>query len=147
MEHSRPRAGFRYRVTAPRGSMPQAARKPKKPTRRELCEELLDLRRDPVVAAAIDRMEAVKSELKALAGTDGKFREVFVGIGYVSASPATAECTIGQAPVLVVNTWTALKDARREKLIEDGLVRIEPIIKGAYHGRVDVKLHASPNGA
>lgn len=127
--------------------MSQPARKPKKPTRRELCEELLDLRRDPTVATAIDRMEAIKSELKALAGSEGKFRETFVGIGYVSASPATPECTIGQAPVLVVTAWTALKDARRDKLIEDGLVKIEPIIKGAYHGRVDVKLHtqgASP---
>jgi hypothetical protein len=121
--------------------MPAFARKPKPPTRRELCEELLDIRRDPDVAKAIDRMEAIKSELKEVARREGKFRETFAGIGYVSASPATPEDTIGEAPVLVVNAWQALKDARRDKLIADGLVAIEPIIKGAYHGRVDVKLH------
>lgn len=99
------------------------------------------MRRDPVFAAAFDRMEAIKSELKDIAGRDGKFRETFVGIGYVSASPATPERTIGTAPVLVVDAWSALKDPKREKLIADGLVKIEPIVKGAYHGRVDVKLH------
>src|SRR5258708_82411 len=121
--------------------MPAFARRVKKPTRRELCEELLDLRRDPVIATAIDRMDAIKSELKDLARTEGKFRETFVGIGYVSASPATPEEMLGEAPVLVVTAWSALKPARQEKLMEDGLVKIEPIIKGAYHGRVDVKLH------
>lgn len=121
--------------------MPAAARKAKPPTRRELCEELVDLRRDPIVAKAFDRMEAIKSVLKDLAGREGKFREVFAGIGYVSASPASLEHAIGEAPVLIVDAWSALKDARRNKLIEDGLVRIEPIVKGAYHGRVDVKLH------
>jgi hypothetical protein len=121
--------------------MPAAARKAKPKTRRELCEELLDLRRDPMVAAAIDRMDAIKSELKDMAGSQGKFRETFVGIGYVSASPATPEHTIGQAPVLDVSAWTTLTDAKREKLTSAGLVKIEPMIKGAYHGRVDVKLH------
>src|SRR5258708_40284954 len=101
--------------------MPAFARKAKPPTRRELCEELLDIRRDPVVATAIDRMEAIKSELKDFAKREGKFRETFVGIGYVSASPATPEETIGEAPVLVVSAWQALKDARRDKLIADGL--------------------------
>ena len=124
--------------------MVAVARKAKQPTRQELCRELLDLRRDPVVATAIDRMEAIKSELKEISAKDGKFRETFVGIGYVSVSPATPESITGQEPVLQVAAWLQLKVARQEKLIEDGLVKVEPTIKGAYHGRVDVKLHEAP---
>ena len=48
----------------------------------------------------------------------------------------------GEKPVIDVAAWTALKPNRQEKLLEDGLVKIEPIIKGAYHGRVEAKLHA-----
>jgi hypothetical protein len=120
--------------------MPAFARKAKPPTRAELCRELLDIERDN--AAIFDRISAIKTELKSIAGTEGKFRETFVGLGYVSVSPATPEEMTGEKPVLIVPAWSALKPARQEKLLEDGLVKIEPIIKGAYHGRVDVKLHA-----
>jgi hypothetical protein len=125
--------------------MPAIARKPKAPTRSELCRELLILRFDN--RAAFDRMEAIKSELKLLASTQGKFRENFPGIGYVSVSPAAPEQKLGDAPALVIAAWDALKQPRRDKLIEDGVIRIEPIIKGAYHGRCDVKLFAPPQGA
>jgi hypothetical protein len=123
--------------------MPPVAAKSKAKvlTRLELCRELLNLRRDPAFAEAFDRIEAIKTELKSIAATEGKFRETFVGIGYVSVSPATPEEVTGEKPVLVVSAWSALKPARQEKLLEDGVVKIDPIVKGAYHGRVDVKLH------
>lgn len=107
----------------------------------KLCKELLELRRNPAFAKAFDRIEAIKTELKQIALAAGKFRETFVGVGYVSVSPATPEEVTGEKPVLSVASWGELPNARQEKLIDSGLVKIEPIVKGAYHGRVDVKLH------
>ena len=117
-----------------------AAKKPKPATRLDLCRELLEIERDH--AAVFTRIEAIKAELKLRAHSDGKFREVIAGLGHVSVSPARPEETIGHAPIVVVAAWEGLKPARQEKLIADGVVRIEPIIKGAYYGRVDVKLTA-----
>jgi hypothetical protein len=125
--------------------MPQPARKAKTPTRSELSRELLEIERDN--AALFARIDEIKTLLKLVAAADGKFRETFAELGYVSASPARPEEITGNAPVLQVGIWNDLREARRDKLIEDGIVRIEPIVKGAYHGRVDVKLHASPQGA
>lgn len=124
--------------------MPAAARKPKLKTARELCEELLGIERDN--AAVFTRIDAIKAELKCKAVVDGKFRETFPGLGHVSVSPPTAEEVTGEKPVLLVAAWAALKPARQDKLLEDGLVKIEPIVKGAYYGRVDVKLHAPQQG-
>lgn len=113
-----------------------------KKSRIELCQELIDLRvanRD-----AFDRMEALKSILKDRAKVDGSFRQEFPGIGFVSASPAKAESKIGDAPALVITAWDALKQPRRDRLLADGLVSIQAIMKGAYHGRAEVKLFARP---
>lgn len=118
--------------------MPSAARKAKAPTRSELCRELLEIERDN--AEVFGRIDTIKAHLKLTASTEGKFRETFAGLGYVSVSPARPEEVTGSAPVLQVAAWNALKDARRDKLLEDGVVRIMDVIKGAYHGRVDVKL-------
>lgn len=125
--------------------MPAPARKAKPATRAELCRELLEIERDN--ALVFTRIDAIKTELKAMGAADGKFRETFVGLGYVSVSPARPEEITGESPVVVVAAWQALKLPRRDKLIADGLVRIEPIVKGAYHGRVDVKLVTPPQGA
>lgn len=113
---------------------------PKKVTRLDLCRELLELRAK--YADPIDRMDAIKIQLKLLSRTDGKFRETIAGLGYVSVSPEAPECVVGEQPVINVANWQGLKEARREKLLTDGLVSIQPIVKGAYYGRVDVKLHA-----
>ncbi len=113
---------------------------PKKVTHLDLCRELLELRAK--YADPIDRMDAIKSELKLLSRTDGKFRETIAGLGYVSVSPEAPERVVGEQPVIDVANWQGLKEARREKLLADGLVSIQPIIKGAYYGRVEVKLHA-----
>jgi hypothetical protein len=121
--------------------MASPARKAKAPTRSELCRELLDITFKHREAFA--RIDAIKTELKVQASNDGKFRETFVGLGYVSVSPATPEQVTGEAPELVVAAWQDLKQSRRDALLEQGLVEIKPTVKGAYHGRVDVKLHAT----
>ena len=125
--------------------MPVAARKPKPKTRAELCLELLEIERDN--AETFTRIDAIKTELKLKALADGKFRETFAGLGYVSVSPAKPEEIVGEEPLVVVAAWQLLKQPKRDRLIEDGLVRITPIVKGAYHGRVDVKLLTPPQGA
>jgi hypothetical protein len=119
--------------------MPAFAAKPKAPTRAELCRELLELRSDHAVV--LDRMEAIKTELKAIAGTEGKFRETFVDLGYVSVSPEAPPKFKGDFPVLIVDAWKALKRAKQEKLLADGLVTIEATYSGQYYGQVTVKLH------
>jgi hypothetical protein len=118
--------------------MPAAARKAKAPTRSELCRELLEIERDH--AELFGRIDTIKAALKLQAETDGKFREIFAGLGHVAVSPPSPEQVTGTRPVIVVEAWTALKPVRQDKLLADGLVKIEPIVKGAYYGRVDVKL-------
>ena len=124
--------------------MAQAARKPKPPTRRELAQELIDIARQPTIAEALDRMEAIKSELKHRSESEGKFREDFAGIGYVSVSPPAPERTVGEEPKINVDAWQAARQSKRDKLLEEGLVEIVPIVKGAYYGRCEVKLHVQP---
>jgi hypothetical protein len=113
--------------------------KAKAPTRLDLCRELLQLRIDN--GPALTRMDAIKTELKAMAGVDGKFRETIVGVGYVSVSPESAPKFKGDFPIVNVEAWKALKPARQEKLLEDGVVKIESQYSGAYYGAVTVKLH------
>lgn len=121
--------------------MAVAAKKaPKETPRQVLCRELLEI--ELKHKEVFDRMDAIKTELKAIAKTDGKFRETFVGLGYVSVSPAQPEQVTGEAPVLSVTAWMELSESRQGKLVEQGLVRIEPTIKGASYGQVRVNLHA-----
>ena len=127
--------------------MPTPARTKAKATlkasaRAELCRELLDIELEH--RAMFERMDAIKAQLKQIAGNDGQFREVFPGFGHVSVSPAKPKTFKGELPVLVGEAWLALKDTRRDKLIADGLVKIEPQFTGAYYGRVDVELHTTP---
>jgi hypothetical protein len=48
--------------------------------------------------------------------------------------------------VLRVAAWNKLGDSRRAKLIDQGLVAIEDIVKRASYGQVRVKLHSEPEG-
>ncbi|MCK1402008.1 hypothetical protein IVB45_17605 [Bradyrhizobium sp. 4] len=118
------------------------AKPPKPKTRLELCRELLDIQL--ANRTVFDRIDAIKTELKARALVEGKFRETFVGLGYVAVSPAAPEQVTGEAPALVIVSWQGLPQSRRDKLLEQGLVEIKPTIKGAYHGRAEVKLFAPP---
>lgn len=121
--------------------MPAAAKKAKAPSRADLCKELLELR--SANAAAFDRIEAIKTELKTIAGTEGKFRETFVGLGYVSVSPEAGPKFKGDFPVVDVEAYKALTPARQAKLLEGGVVKIESQYSGAYYGAVTVKLHGA----
>jgi hypothetical protein len=122
--------------------MPSAAKKataPKDTPRQALCRELLEIQ--STNSDIFRRIEAIKASLKKYAETDGKFRETFVDLGHVSVSPAKPEEVIGQGPVLQVLAWNDLTESRRDKLLEQGLVSIENIVKGASYGQVRVKLH------
>lgn len=128
--------------------MAATAKKPvpdNKRGRADLALELIELRLKNAVP--FDRMDAIKAELKRRAEEDGKFREDVPGKGYVSASPGTPERKIGDAPALQIAAWDQLTPNRRERLEAEGLVAMQAIIKGAYYGRVDVKLFAPPSGA
>jgi hypothetical protein len=105
--------------------MPAAAASKVKPkTIAEMCRELLEIERDN--PAIFTRIEAIKTELKQNAEANGKFRETFVDLGHVAVSPGHPEQVISEAPMIVVPAWSALKQPRRDKLIADGLVKIEP---------------------
>ena len=128
---------------------PVAAKsKAKVPTVRDLCRELLEIERDnPEIFA---RTGEIKTLLKATADSQGKFREAFAArarVGWVSVSPGKAESVIGEGPEVVVEAWTALKQPKRDKLIADGLVKLVPLIKGAFYGQVRTKLDTPAQGA
>lgn len=116
-----------------------AKSKAKAPTRAELCRELLELR--SAHAPIFDRIEAIKTQLKLFAGAEGKFRETFGDLGYVSASPESPPKFKGDFPIVDVEAWKALKSARQDKLLEDGIIKIEAQYSGAFYGSVTVKLH------
>lgn len=124
--------------------MPAAARKPKETEQLTLCRELLQIRRDNL--PIFTRIDAINTRLKTIGRDNGKFRETFDGLGYVSVSPPTDEKVTGQAPELQVEAWQGLTESRRVKLLEQGLVSIVNIIKRATYGQVRVKLHAEPEG-
>lgn len=126
--------------------MPAAAKKtaPRDTPRQALCRELLTIQStNPDIFA---RIEAIKASLKKLADSDGNFRETFVDLGYVSVTPARAAQTLGEGPVVRADVWNGLTDTRKEKLREQGLIAIEPIVKRASYGQVRVKLHGQAEG-
>lgn len=125
--------------------MPAAAARAKKPTRADLCRELLDIEKQ--FATPLQRMDTLKAELKALSESDGKFRETIPGLGEVSVSPPAPEHKVGEKAELVVTAWDALTEARRAKLLEQGLVHQVDIVKGAYYGRVSTKLFTTTGAA
>jgi hypothetical protein len=145
MEHIAARARSLVRsYRAARTSMPPVAAKSKAkaPTRAELVRELLEIEQEHCDVFA--RMDAIKADLKLIASVDGSFREIVPGLGHVSVSPAKPKNYKGDLPTLVGEAWLALKQPKRDKLIADGLVKIEPQYSGAYYGRVDVELYTTP---
>jgi hypothetical protein len=107
--------------------------------RRTLAEELVKLKRKHVAVFA--REKAIKKALTKDAGEGGEnFQEHFPGIGVVKVSaPKEKRCT-GTAPEIVVETFLALPEARREKLEKDGIVKIAEQWTNPYYGSVTVDL-------
>ena len=117
---------------------PIASTRARPNSRAALCRELLDIEREHREVFA--RIDAIKADLKRIAAAEGSFREDFPGLGHVSVSPEKPKTYKGDLPVLSGDAWLALKQKQRDRLVADGLVRIEPQYTGAYYGRVDAKL-------
>lgn len=103
---------------------------------RELAEELVKLRAQH--GPMFDRVDELKSALKSDATEN--FKEVFAGIGEVSVSAPKKGKFKGTVPELVAEAYLKLPDARREKLIEQGLVANVDQYGGDYYGSVTVKM-------
>jgi hypothetical protein len=115
-----------------------AAAKRKKADRRDLCERLLALRLKH--ADIFAEIESLKAELIIAAGELGEgFREVFVGRGQVTVAPPKPKEFKGHIPEIDPKIFDALTDARRRKLVDEGIVKVVPSWTRDFHGRVDVK--------
>lgn len=111
----------------------------KKPDKRSLCEKLLVLRlKHADVFSAID---SLKAELIVVAGDcgEGSFREVFPGKGQITVAAPKAKEFKGDLPEIDPAAFHALSGAKRQKLIDDGVVKLVPNWTRDFHGRVDVK--------
>ena len=121
-----------------RGKVAKPAAKPRKPDRRALCEELVALRLKH--AAVFAEIDSLKAELIVVAGAAGEgFREVFVGKGQVTVSAPKARELKGHLAEVDEKTFDNLTPARRQKLIDSGVIKIVPHWTRDFHGRVDVK--------
>lgn len=113
------------------------AAKDKPNDRRAVAEELVDIHVEH--RAVFSRIESLKEQLKQFATDLGtSFREVFPGKGRVSASGNKPGEFIGDVPELVIDEWKSLTDAKRQKLLEQGLVKITPTTSRPGYGRVTV---------
>jgi hypothetical protein len=115
------------------------AAKPKdvtKMTPRQLAEELVRLTKEN--QCVFDREAELKSQLKS--GATSNFQETFPGIGQVNVSAPKKGKFKGTVPELVTETFLALKEDRRAKLIEQGLVANVDQYGGDYYGAVTVKV-------
>jgi hypothetical protein len=110
----------------------------KKPDRRAVCEQLLSLRLKH--AKIFGEMDSLKAELILIAGDakDG-FREVFAGKGRITVAAPKAKEFKGDIPEVNPVAFYALSDAKRQKLIDDGLITLVRTWTREFHGRVDVK--------
>jgi len=108
----------------------------KKVDRKALCERLLALRLKH--AKVFSEIDGLKAELIVAAGAEG-FREVFPGKGQVTVSAAKAKEFKGDLPEIDAIAFHALTDSKRQKLVEDGVIKIVPTWSRDFHGRVDVK--------
>lgn len=116
-----------------------AASKANAPTvRRALCLELLTIQKKHAVPLA--RMDAIKAELKKIAGDAGEnFKEEFPSEGSVSVSRPKKGEFKGTFPVLQMDIWLQLKPKAQDKLKDEGLVKIEEKWGGDSYGGVTVK--------
>jgi len=88
-------------------------------------------------------MDQLKAALIALATDTGEgFREVFVDRGQITVAAAKAKEFKGHVPEVEPKIFDALSEAKRKKLIDDGIVKIVPHWTRDFHGRVDVKSFA-----
>jgi hypothetical protein len=118
--------------------MGKPAAKMKALDRRAVCERLLALRvKHADVFAAMDGLKATLIAIATEAG-DG-FREVFPDQGQVTVAAAKPKEFKGHVAEVEPKVFDALPPAKREKLVDQGIIKIMPHFTRDFHGRVDVK--------
>lgn len=122
-------------ATTRRAAPPAKALKERRALARERLD--IDIRLAPDYAE-IARLDAALKKIATDAGAS--FKEDFGADGSVAASGAVAAEYKGEVPVIVTEKWTALSPAKREQLVESGLVKIEQQYGRASSGRVTVKM-------
>jgi len=119
--------------------MAVVALKTKNADRRELCERLLKLRRKH--ADVFGEMDAIKAELIQMATDAGDgFREVFVDDGQITVSGCKGKEFKGHVPEVNEKVFDILTGAKRQKLIDSGVVTLVPHYTRECRGRVDLKV-------
>ncbi len=103
---------------------------------RQMAEELVQIFRDN--AAVLARADELKSALKD--GASENFKEVFAGVGEVSVSAPKKGQFKGTVPTINVETFLALSETKRKKLVDDELVTMVDQYGGDYYGAVKVKV-------
>ncbi len=110
----------------------------KAPDRRKLCEQLLALRIKH--AEVFGEIDSIKASLILVAHELGEgFREVVAGQGQVTVAAPKAKEFKGDLPEVDPGAFHALSDAKRQKLIDGGVIKLVPHWTRDFHGRVDVK--------
>lgn len=101
--------------------MAKAAAKPQPIDRARIAREIVDL--STSIAPTVAKIDALKDQLRTVSDELGAgFTEEVAGKGSVEVKAATTRSFKGTLPKLVAETFLALKDASRRKLIDDGLV-------------------------
>lgn len=110
-----------------------------KMSRRALAEELVGLHR--AHGDHFARMDDLKSALRKIATAAGEnFKEEFAGLGQVKVAGAKDGAFKGILPVLNPEIYLTLPKAKQEKLVEDGIVKMESQYGGKFYGSVTVDL-------
>lgn len=107
--------------------------------RTKFADELLGIHRK--LAKDFERMGVLEVELKVLATDAGEsFTELFPKRGQVAVAPGHRAEFKGDVPVIQTEAWAALKPAERKRLLQSGLIVVEPQWGKASSGRVTVKV-------
>jgi hypothetical protein len=120
------------------------AAKAKKPTaaelhRLKLATELVDIHVEH--AKDFAREDELKSELKKIATDDGEnFQEVIAGKGKVKVAGRKDGRFTGTVPEVDAEKFLALSEAKRKKLLDDGIITMVDKYSGTYYGAVSVDL-------
>ena len=107
--------------------------------RRAIAERLLSLEKE--VAERLRLIDEAKDELRALSLEAGEGFEIEIeDLGTVQVKAGREKELTGTRPELVVATFLALTEARRKKLVEDGIVEIVKVWKAGAKPSVTVRL-------
>lgn len=88
----------------------------------------------------VSLIEEVKAEMRKTCPEGGKYKWEFPGQGEVSLAGKREAEFKGLMPEVVAETFLGLTESRRQKLIDDGVVKMSTQYGSPFHGRVTVKL-------